>query len=95
MGQAANAGGQAGRPRGWLGRAIGWIMAAYNRPENLWTVELATPRPGEALLEVGCGPGLALMAAAGRGARCVGLDHSPACWPRRGGATDCPSSAAA
>jgi SAM-dependent methyltransferase len=44
-----------------------------------WTVGLVAPEASEALLEIGCGPGLALALCANRadGLRLVGLDHSP------------------
>jgi ubiquinone/menaquinone biosynthesis C-methylase UbiE len=53
-------------------------MAVYNRSENVWTVGLLNLQPGDRLLEVGCGPGVALQAAARSAALSVGLDHSTA-----------------
>ena len=72
--------GQFRRPHGILGRVAGWIMAARgsNRRRSLWTVERLGIAPGDRVLEIGCGPGVALAAAAARGARTVvGLDHAP------------------
>jgi cyclopropane fatty-acyl-phospholipid synthase-like methyltransferase len=74
--------GQFKRPRGVWGRAAGWIMAnrPSNRRRNFWTVGLLEIDSGDRILEIGCGPGLALQACAGRleTGVAVGLDHSPA-----------------
>ena len=72
--------GQFQRPHGFLGGVVGWIMAARssNRRRSLWTVDRLHVGPGDRVLEIGCGPGVALAAAAARGARhIVGLDHAP------------------
>jgi ubiquinone/menaquinone biosynthesis C-methylase UbiE len=71
---------QFGRPEGALGHVAGWIMAnrPSNRQRNLWTVELLGIKPGNRILEFGCGPGLALKACVekvGNGL-VVGFDHS-------------------
>lgn len=49
-----------------------------NRRRNAWTVELLNIQPGDRVLEIGCGPGLALEMCAARvgDGRVVGLDHS-------------------
>lgn len=72
--------GQFRRPHGWLGRLAGWIMAS--RPSNLersrWTLDLLEIAPGQRVLEIGCGPGVALadcVDRVGQG-RVVGVDHS-------------------
>jgi cyclopropane fatty-acyl-phospholipid synthase-like methyltransferase len=67
------------RPRGWLGRIAGWILATRgaNVRRNRWTVDLLAPLSGERVLEVGCGPGVALALCLARpGVRAVGVDHS-------------------
>jgi ubiquinone/menaquinone biosynthesis C-methylase UbiE len=71
---------QFGNPHGFLGRIAGWIMAnrRSNRERNDWTVDLLNVQSGDRVIEIGCGPGLALeacLARAGDG-RVVGLDHS-------------------
>lgn len=71
---------QFGNPHGYLGRIAGWIMAnrRSNRERNDWTVDLLNVRSGDRVIEIGCGPGLALeacLARAGDG-HVVGLDHS-------------------
>ena len=72
---------QFGRPRGVLGSLAGWVMAhrPSNRRRNLWTVRLLAIEPGHTVLELGCGPGVALAACAeaASGGLVVGIDHSP------------------
>ena len=71
---------QFGRPTGLLGLAAGLLMAhrSSNRKRNEWAVSLLGVRPDDRVLEVGCGPGLAireLVRIANAGYVC-GLDHS-------------------
>ena len=68
------------RPSGVLGRLAGWIMARRNLRRNEWVVSLLGIEPNHHVLEIGCGPGVALELAAElatRG-RVVGVDHSEA-----------------
>jgi cyclopropane fatty-acyl-phospholipid synthase-like methyltransferase len=69
------------RPRGALGVLAGGIMSrrTSNVERSRWTVELLDLQPHHHALEVGYGPGLAIVAAARRASagRVVGLDHSP------------------
>lgn len=68
------------RPQGTVGALAGWIMA--NRPSNVarnrWTVELLGLEAADSVLEIGCGPGVALQHALRKvtAGRVVGLDHS-------------------
>lgn len=68
------------RPRGLLGHMTGWIMAhrASNKDRNRWTVDLLNIQPTDYILELGCGPGLALQSCLTRATEglVVGLDHS-------------------
>ena len=71
---------QFGRPTGFWGKVAGTIMAhrPSNRERNYWTVALLDIQPGDRVLEIGFGPGLALE----RVSRMVvngfvaGIDHS-------------------
>ncbi len=56
--------GQFKNPHGYLGRIAGWIMAnrRSNRERNDWTVDLLNIRSRDRVIEIGCGPGLALAA---------------------------------
>jgi ubiquinone/menaquinone biosynthesis C-methylase UbiE len=49
-----------GRPSGVLGRLGGVIMARVNRDAAAQAIELLDPRPGDKILEVGFGPGVAI-----------------------------------
>lgn len=71
---------QFGRPTGLLGGAAGLLMAhrSSNRERNEWAVSLLGVRPDDRVLEIGCGPGLAireLSRIAHTGYVC-GIDHS-------------------
>jgi ubiquinone/menaquinone biosynthesis C-methylase UbiE len=72
--------GQFKHPHGVLGRLAGWIMA--NRESNLlrneWAVSLLEIEPTHKVLELGCGPGVALEHAAKHASSglVVGVDHS-------------------
>jgi ubiquinone/menaquinone biosynthesis C-methylase UbiE len=71
---------QFGNPRGWLGMLAGWIMARRNgnRLRNAMTVELLAPEAHHRVLEVGCGPGIALhhLTRHCTSGKVVGLDRS-------------------
>lgn len=51
-------------PNGVLGRLAAWIMAHRNVRRNVWVVSLLGIEPHHHVLEVGCGPGVALEQAA-------------------------------
>ena len=70
---------QFGEPRGATGHVVGWVMGhrRSNVERSRWAVGLLGLGPGDRLLEVGSGPGVAIAAAAGRGAHVVGVDRSP------------------
>lgn len=65
-------------PAGRLGRLGGWIMGRGNREQQAEVLALAEVRPGEAVLEVGVGPGVLLGELTERVGvrRVVGLDPS-------------------
>lgn len=67
-------------PRGPVGTAVGWLMARKNREINELAVAALTPAPGEALLEIGFGPGvaIAMLVAAAPGGEVHGVDVSSA-----------------
>jgi ubiquinone/menaquinone biosynthesis C-methylase UbiE len=71
---------QFAKPHGLAGRIVGFILAhrASNVRRGQWTVDLLALQRGERVLEIGCGPGVALKACLKvleEGAA-VGLDHS-------------------
>lgn len=72
---------QFAHPHGAIGWLAGHIMArrTSNRIRNAQTVALMDLQPDHQVLEVGCGPGLALQQAAETviSGHVVGLDHSP------------------
>lgn len=72
--------GQFKRPHGVLGRLAGWILAnrGSNLRRNAWTVGMLALEPKARVLEIGCGPGVALRDCLARGAgiSAVGVDHS-------------------
>ena len=67
-------------PSGPFGHVVGWIMATRhsNRERSRWTVDLLDIGPDDRVLELGCGPGVALQHVARRlqSGTVVGLDHS-------------------
>jgi len=66
-------------PRGLLGRIAGLILAGRgsNLVRNRWTVDLLDPVSGERVLEIGCGPGVALNLVLSRASvTATGVDHS-------------------
>lgn len=72
--------GQFRQPHGPIGQIAGWIMAnrGSNRRRNAWTVDLLNIQPSDRVLEIGCGPGLAVQMCAARAISGLvfGLDHS-------------------
>ncbi len=71
---------QFGHPRGWLGHIAGMIMAnrRSNRERNEWTLSLLNLQPTDRILELGFGPGYAILRASEIVTRgfIVGLDRS-------------------
>jgi ubiquinone/menaquinone biosynthesis C-methylase UbiE len=67
-------------PTGPGGHIAGWVMGhrSSNVQRNRWAVELLDVQPTDHVLELGCGPGVAVAALAGRATRglVVGADHS-------------------
>lgn len=70
---------QLGNPRGLRGRMIGWVLAKNNASINAWIVQLLDIQPTDHILEVGCGPGLAIQGFAARATHGLvkGIDPSP------------------
>jgi SAM-dependent methyltransferase len=71
---------QFGRPTGLLGAAAGLLMAhrSSNRKRNEWVVSLLGVSPDDRVLEVGCGPGLAIrrLSRIAHAGYVCGIDHS-------------------
>ena len=72
---------QFGRPAGLPGALAGFIMAhrSSNRERNRWAISLLNLKPGDSVLEVGFGPGMAIreMGRVVTTGIIWGLDHSP------------------
>lgn len=68
---------QFGEPRGPRGWLAAQVVARLTGAANRWMVELLEAGAGDRVLDVGCGPGLAVADAAARGGRVVGVDASP------------------
>lgn len=71
---------QFGRPTGLWGRLAGRMMARTrsNHERAQWTISLLGIKPGDRILEIGFGPGIAIELASRLAVdgRVVGLDHS-------------------
>ncbi len=63
---AAAAQGGFGCPRGIWGALIGYSMALTHPLRSRWTLERLDLRPGDRVLEIGCGPGTAVRDVAAR-----------------------------
>jgi SAM-dependent methyltransferase len=67
-------------PTGALGHVAGWVMGrrSSNVARNRWAVRLLDVQPTDRVIELGCGPGVAVAALATRATRgmVVGVDHS-------------------
>jgi SAM-dependent methyltransferase len=67
-------------PTGIGGRVAGWIMSS--RPSNVarsrWAAQLLDVQPTDRVIELGCGPGVAIAALAAQATQglVVGVDHS-------------------
>jgi SAM-dependent methyltransferase len=70
---------QFGQPAGFAGALIGRLMAVKNARMSRLAVERLAIEPGDAVLEIGFGPGRALARAARRVTTgyVAGIDHSP------------------
>lgn len=68
-----------GHPHGRLGAIVGHVMAWENRAVNALVVEQLTLEPSDVVLDVGCGPGVAVATASRRATAglVVGADPSP------------------
>jgi len=67
-------------PTGPGGHVAGWVMGrrSSNVRRNRWAVELLDVGPTDRVIELGCGPGVAIAALAGRATQglVVGVDQS-------------------
>jgi ubiquinone/menaquinone biosynthesis C-methylase UbiE len=73
--------GQFGHPDGTAGRLAGWVMAhrPSNRQRNSWVVSMLDVQPTDRILEIGFGPGLAIVELSrrvGPAGHAYGIDHS-------------------
>lgn len=67
-------------PTGPGGHVVGWIMGrrSSNVQRSRWAVELLDIQPTDRVIELGCGPGVAIAALASQASQglVVGVDHS-------------------
>ena len=68
------------QPTGAVGHVAGWIMGrrSSNVARNRWAVQLLDVQPTDRVIELGCGPGVAIAALAALALQgsVVGVDHS-------------------
>lgn len=68
------------QPTGAAGYVAGWIMGrrSSNVARSRWAVQLLDVQPADRVIELGCGPGVAIAALAAQASRglVVGVDHS-------------------
>jgi ubiquinone/menaquinone biosynthesis C-methylase UbiE len=68
------------RPTGAAGHVAGWVMGwrSSNVARNRWAVDLLNVQPTDRVIELGCGPGVAIAALATRATHglVVGVDAS-------------------
>jgi hypothetical protein len=52
------------QPTGAVGHVVGWIMGrrSSNVARNRWAVQLLDVQPADRVIELGCGPGVAIAA---------------------------------
>jgi SAM-dependent methyltransferase len=67
---------QSSDPRGWVGEIVARVMSFETAPANRAALETLAVRPGETVLEIGCGHGRTLARLAACGACVVGIDPS-------------------
>lgn len=71
-------GSQLAHPHGWAGRLLGPAMTFANRRPTRLAVAALGARPGQAMLDIGCGTGEAVALLANTGADVTGIDRSTA-----------------
>jgi ubiquinone/menaquinone biosynthesis C-methylase UbiE len=68
---------QFGAPKGPRGWVAAHLVARLTADANRWMIDLLNVGAGDRVLDVGCGPGLAVAYAAASNGRAVGVDASP------------------
>jgi ubiquinone/menaquinone biosynthesis C-methylase UbiE len=66
------------KPTGWLGQVLGHVMAVQHKSLTLWAIDQMNVRPGDCVLDVGCGGGMAVKLLADRATEgfVAGVDYS-------------------
>jgi ubiquinone/menaquinone biosynthesis C-methylase UbiE len=69
---------QFGNPSGIPGRLVGWLMSRKNRYRIRYALEVMKVQPDQLILEIGCGPGVAVSLLASRlvTGNITAIDHS-------------------
>jgi len=68
---------QSAHPRGWLGHVVARVMALDTADANRQLLERLEPKPGESILELGCGHGRTLRRVAERNAPALAAGVDP------------------
>jgi ubiquinone/menaquinone biosynthesis C-methylase UbiE len=66
------------KPTGWFGQVLGHVMAVQHKSLTMWAIELMNVQPGDCVLDVGCGGGMAvkLLSDRARDGFVAGVDYS-------------------